>query len=42
VEAVKMRFDEAGIDIPYPNRTIGGELAVAGGSDVLAGDAAED
>ena len=26
VHAVKSRFDEAGIDIPYPNRTIGGGL----------------
>ncbi|MFB6142722.1 MAG: mechanosensitive ion channel family protein [Halorientalis sp.] len=29
VQAVKERFDEAGIDIPYPNRTIGGELELA-------------
>jgi small-conductance mechanosensitive channel len=26
VTAVKERFDEEGIDIPYPNRTIGGGL----------------
>jgi small-conductance mechanosensitive channel len=26
VQAVKKRFDEEGIDIPYPNRTIGGGL----------------
>jgi small conductance mechanosensitive channel len=26
VQAVKERFDEEGIDIPYPNRTIGGGL----------------
>ena len=26
VQAVKQRFDEEGIDIPYPNRTIGGGL----------------
>jgi small conductance mechanosensitive channel len=26
VKAVKQRFDEEGIDIPYPNRTIGGGL----------------
>jgi len=26
VQAVKERFDEAGIDIPYPNRTIGGGI----------------
>nr|WP_148290968.1 mechanosensitive ion channel family protein [Halorhabdus tiamatea] len=31
VQAVKERFDEADINIPYPNRTIGGELAVEGG-----------
>ncbi|WP_372479179.1 mechanosensitive ion channel family protein [Halomicrobium sp. HM KBTZ05] len=29
VKAVKQRFDEAGIDIPYPNRTIGGGLELA-------------
>jgi small-conductance mechanosensitive channel len=28
VQAVKERFDQTGIDIPYPNRTIGGELHV--------------
>ena len=28
VTAVKERFDEEGIDIPYPNRTIGGDLAI--------------
>lgn len=28
VTAVKERFDEDGINIPYPNRTIGGDLAV--------------
>ena len=28
VTAVKKRFDEEGIDIPYPNRTIGGDLAI--------------
>ncbi|MFB6200425.1 MAG: mechanosensitive ion channel family protein [Halorhabdus sp.] len=32
VQAVKERFDEEGINIPYPNRTIGGELAVEGGA----------
>ena len=32
VKAVKERFDEADINIPYPNRTIGGELAVEGGA----------
>ncbi len=28
-QTVKERFDEAGIDIPYPNRTLGGELELA-------------
>ncbi|WP_396612998.1 mechanosensitive ion channel family protein [Haloferax sp. S1W] len=30
VAAVKNRFDEAEIDFPYPNRTLSGELSVAG------------
>jgi small-conductance mechanosensitive channel len=30
VQAVKERFDEEGIDIPYPNRTLGGSLDVEG------------
>ena len=30
VQTVKRRFDEEGIDIPYPNRTLGGELTVSG------------
>ncbi|MFB6068547.1 MAG: mechanosensitive ion channel family protein [Halobacterium sp.] len=29
-QTVKERFDEAGIDIPYPNRTLGGSLDVTG------------
>jgi small-conductance mechanosensitive channel len=29
VQAVKQRFDEEGINIPYPNRTIGGDLEIA-------------
>jgi len=29
VQAVKERFDEEGIDIPYPNRTVGGGLELA-------------
>ena len=29
VQAVKERFDEAGINIPYPNRTIGGGLELS-------------
>jgi len=34
VTAVKQRFDEADIDIPYPNRTIGGDLEVGSFEDV--------
>lgn len=34
--AVKARFDEAGIDIPYPQRVLHGGLAVQDGADVLA------
>jgi small-conductance mechanosensitive channel len=30
VKAVKERFDEEGIDIPYPNRTLSGGLDIAG------------
>jgi small conductance mechanosensitive channel len=30
VQAVKEHFDEAGINIPYPNRTLGGDLALEG------------
>jgi small-conductance mechanosensitive channel len=30
VTAVKERFDEEGIDIPYPNRTLGGTLELGG------------
>jgi len=30
VQAVKERFDHAGIDIPYPNRELSGGLEVAG------------
>ncbi len=30
VQSVKERFDEEGIDIPYPNRTVGGGLELAG------------
>ncbi len=39
VQTVKRRFDEEGIDIPYPNRTLGGELTVSGLGEV---DAAEE
>jgi small-conductance mechanosensitive channel len=31
VAAVKRRFDEEGIDIPYPHRTLTGDIEVAGG-----------
>lgn len=30
VTAVKARFDDEGIDFPYPNRTLSGELSVEG------------
>jgi small-conductance mechanosensitive channel len=35
VQAVKERFDEEGIDIPYPNRTIGGGLELANADGVV-------
>ncbi len=35
VQAVKERFDQAGIDIPYPNRTIGGGLELANAEGVV-------
>ncbi|RDZ94745.1 mechanosensitive ion channel protein, partial [Haloferax sp. Atlit-6N] len=38
VQTVKRRFDEEGINIPYPNRTLGGELAVAGLEEVTPAD----
>ncbi|WP_256546570.1 mechanosensitive ion channel family protein [Halobellus inordinatus] len=38
VQTVKRRFDEEGIDIPYPNRTLGGELTVAGLEEVTPAD----
>ena len=34
VQTVKRRFDDEGIDIPYPNRTLGGELTVSGLGEV--------
>jgi small-conductance mechanosensitive channel len=34
VTAVKERFDEEGINIPYPNRTIGGDLDIQGLAEV--------
>ena len=36
VQTVKRRFDDAGINIPYPNRTLGGELTIAGLGDAGA------
>ena len=36
VQAVKERFDEAGIDIPYPNRTLSGQVDVATTADMVA------
>jgi small-conductance mechanosensitive channel len=41
VTAVKQRFDEEGIDIPYPNRTIGGGIQfqnVEGLAEPASGD----
>ncbi|MFC6872176.1 mechanosensitive ion channel family protein [Halobellus marinus] len=38
VQNVKQRFDEEGIDIPYPNRTLGGELTVAGFEEISPDD----
>ncbi|WP_440991342.1 mechanosensitive ion channel family protein [Haloarchaeobius baliensis] len=38
VQAVKERFDEEGIDIPYPNRTVGGALEVEQLANVPADD----
>ncbi|MEF8756811.1 MAG: mechanosensitive ion channel family protein [Halobacteriales archaeon] len=42
VQAVKERFDEAGIDIPYPNRTLSGEVDVATTADMVADADADD
>ena len=39
VTAVKEQFDETGIDIPYPNRTLSGDLTVEGFASA-AGEAA--
>ena len=36
VQTVKRRFDEEGINIPYPNRTLGGDLTVSGLGEVEA------
>ena len=38
VTNVKERFDEAGIDIPYPNRTLSGGLELAGMDGVVTAD----
>ncbi|MFD1645154.1 mechanosensitive ion channel family protein [Haloarchaeobius litoreus] len=38
VQAVKERFDEEGIDIPYPNRTVGGALEIEQLANVPADD----
>ncbi|WP_324662895.1 mechanosensitive ion channel family protein [Haloarcula sediminis] len=38
VKAVKERFDEADITIPYPNRTIGGGLEMAGLDSAVTAD----
>jgi small conductance mechanosensitive channel len=35
---VKRRFDDAGIDIPYPQRVVHGGLTVADGADIAAAD----
>ncbi len=38
VQAVKERFDAEGIDIPFPNRTLGGEVELTGSEQLLADD----
>ena len=38
VQAVKERFDDAGIDIPYPNRTIGGGLTLENMDGAVSAD----
>jgi small conductance mechanosensitive channel len=35
VTAVKKRFDEEGVNIPYPNRTIGGGLELSGAEGIV-------
>ncbi|SFG05304.1 Mechanosensitive ion channel [Halopelagius inordinatus] len=37
VQRVKQRFDDAGIDIPYPNRTVGGNLTISDSESLGAG-----
>jgi small conductance mechanosensitive channel len=41
VTAVKERFDEEGINIPYPNRTIGGDLALEGLESAVGADVSD-
>ena len=36
VQIVKRRFDDEGINIPYPNRTLGGELTLSGLGEAAA------
>jgi small-conductance mechanosensitive channel len=36
VQAVKERFDAAGIEIPFPNRTLSGQVDVATAADLVA------
>ena len=38
VTGVKERFDEEGINIPYPNRTLGGSLELAGVDETVVSD----
>jgi small conductance mechanosensitive channel len=38
VTAVKRRFDEEGINIPYPNRTLGGSLEIDGVDETVVSD----
>jgi small-conductance mechanosensitive channel len=42
VTNVKRRFDEADINIPYPNRTLGGSLDISGYEAIAEGEAADD
>ena len=42
VTAVKQRFDEGGINIPYPNRTIGGGLELANADGLVEPTADDD
>ena len=42
VKNVKERFDEEGINIPYPNRTLGGTLELDGFEEVMAREVTQD